>query len=58
MNLEPLPPEFWTECLHCRTGYYELCTEEHKPSEKDGFFYAQKQHQGEQPTWLTKQSSP
>lgn len=38
MNLEPLPPEFWTECLPCRTGYYELCTEEHKPSEKDGFF--------------------
>lgn len=38
MKHEPQPPEFWTDCLPCRTGYYELCTETHEPSDRTAFF--------------------
>lgn len=35
---DPLPAEFWDDCLPCRTGYPDLCTEEHKPSNRAAFF--------------------
>lgn len=35
---DPLPAEFWEDCLPCRTGYPELCTEEDKPSHRAAFF--------------------